>query len=35
MSKYELMDIDELGDLFSDYHKDVHGFRPRYVDMND
>ena len=35
MSKYELMDIDELGDLFSDYHKDVHGFRPRYVDMKD
>ena len=29
MSKYELMDTDELGNYLSDYHKDTHGFRPR------
>lgn len=35
MINYNVIDTNELGDLFSDYHKDVHGFRPRYVDMND
>lgn len=30
MSKYDQMDNDELGNLLSDYHKDVYGFRPRY-----
>lgn len=29
MSKYQSMDLCELGSLASDYHKDVHGFRPR------
>ncbi len=29
MSKYQSMDLCELGGYASDYHKDVHGFRPR------
>jgi hypothetical protein len=29
LSKYQSMDLCELGSLASDYHKDVHGFRPR------
>lgn len=26
---YDVMSTDELGNLLSDYYKDVHGFRPR------
>jgi hypothetical protein len=29
LTKYQSMDLCELGSLASDYHKDVHGFRPR------
>ena len=29
MSKYQEMSMEELGSFVSDYHKDVHGFRPR------
>lgn len=29
MSAYALMDLDELNSLYSDYHKDMYGFRPR------
>ena len=29
LSKYQSMDLCELGGYASDYHKDVHGFRPR------
>lgn len=29
LSKYQSMDLNDLGCLASDYHKDVHGFRPR------
>lgn len=32
---YEKMSTDELGGLFSDYYKDTHGSRPRFVDFND
>ena len=35
MSKYSEMSLDELGNLYSDFHKDVFGFRPRDVRMND
>lgn len=29
LSKYQAMSMEELGSYVSDYHKDVHGFRPR------
>jgi hypothetical protein len=29
LSKYHSMTMEELGSYVSDYHKDVHGFRPR------
>ena len=29
LSKYQEMSMEELGSFVSDYHKDVHGFRPR------
>ena len=29
LSKYQSMTMEELGSYVSDYHKDVHGFRPR------
>jgi len=28
-------DTEELASIFSDYHKDVHGVRPRWVDHTD
>lgn len=31
----EDMDTKYLAQYFSDYHKDVHGFRPRYVKADD
>ena len=33
--KYNDMSTDELGGLFSDYYKDTHGSRPRFVDFSD
>jgi hypothetical protein len=35
MNKYSNYSIDDLGNLLSDYHKDVHGFRPRYEGLYD
>jgi len=32
---YAIMTTDEIGGLFSDWYKDTHGFRPRFVDFND
>jgi hypothetical protein len=32
---YGKMSTDELGGLFSDYYKDTHGSRPRFVDFTD
>jgi hypothetical protein len=32
---YTLYPTDELAGIFSDYHKDVHGVRPRWVDHTD
>jgi hypothetical protein len=32
---YGKMSTDELGGLFSDYYKDTHGSRPRFVDFSD
>lgn len=26
---------EDIGNFFSDYYKDVHGFRPRHIDFND
>lgn len=31
---YAIMSTDELGGLFSDWYKDTHGSRPRFVDFN-
>jgi hypothetical protein len=33
--KYDKMSTEDLGNLFSDYYKDTHGSRPRFVDFND
>jgi hypothetical protein len=33
--KYEHMTIDEIGGIFSDWHKDTYGFRPRHVSFDD
>lgn len=35
MSDWHLMDTDELASTYSDYHKDVHGVRPRWIDHTD
>lgn len=32
---FEQYDTEELASWFSDYHKDVHGIRPRWVDHTD
>lgn len=32
---YTLLSTDELAGIFSDYHKDVHGIRPRWIDHTD
>jgi len=32
---YETMSTDEIGGMFSDWYKDTHGSRPRFVDFND
>ncbi len=33
--EYPDYDTEELAAYFSDYHKDVHGVRPRWVDHTD
>ena len=35
MMNFDLYETEELASYFSDYHKDVHGFRPRMVDHRD
>ena len=35
MTDYSDYDTEELASYFSDYHKDVHGVRPRWVDHTD
>ena len=35
MREYSEMSTNELGDTYSDFHKDVFGFRPRDVSMTD
>jgi len=35
MRKYDIFDTEELASYFSDYHKDVHGVRPRWIDHTD
>ena len=32
---YDICTTEELGDTFSDYYKDVHGFRPRHLAFDD
>lgn len=32
---FDLYETEELASYFSDYHKDVHGLRPRWVDHTD
>ncbi len=32
---YPDYDTEELASYFSDYHKDVHGVRPRWIDHTD
>jgi len=32
---YTLLQTSELAEIFSDYYKDVHGIRPRWVDHTD
>jgi hypothetical protein len=32
---YTLLQTRELAEIFSDYYKDVHGIRPRWVDHTD
>jgi hypothetical protein len=32
---YALYSTDELAGIFSDYYKDVHGIRPRWIDHTD
>ena len=32
---FDLYETEELAGYFSDYHKDVHGYRPRMVDGRD
>jgi hypothetical protein len=32
---YSLYETEELASYFSDYHKDVYGYRPRMVDHTD
>jgi hypothetical protein len=32
---YENMTTDEIGGIFSDWHKDTYGFRPRHVSFDD
>lgn len=34
-SKWNSYTTEELGDIFSDYYKDVNGFRPRHVSNDD
>jgi hypothetical protein len=34
-SKWHEYETDELGDIYSDYYKDVHGFRPRNISADD
>ena len=31
MSDFDDMNVDELQSYFSDFHKDFHGFRPRFA----
>lgn len=33
--KFDLYTTEELASYFSDYHKDVYGYRPRMVDHTD
>ena len=35
MIDWNQYDTEELASIFSDYHKDVHGVRPRWVDHTD
>lgn len=35
MMNFELYETEELASYFSDYHKDVHGVRPRWVNHTD
>lgn len=35
MIDWNLLDTEELASTYSDYHKDVHGVRPRWVDHTD
>jgi hypothetical protein len=32
---YTLLQTRELAEIFSDYYKDVHGIRPRWIDHTD
>lgn len=32
---FDLYETEELASYFSDYYKDVHGVRPRWIDHND
>jgi len=35
MNNWNDYDTEELASIFSDYHKDVHGVRPRWIDHTD
>lgn len=35
ITPWEDYSTEDLAQIFSDYHKDVHGFRPRYVKPED
>ena len=35
MIDWNQYETEELASIFSDYHKDVHGVRPRWVDHTD
>jgi len=35
LEQYDQFETEELASIFSDYHKDVHGVRPRWVDHTD
>lgn len=35
MTDYSDYDTEELASYFSDYYKDVHGVRPRWIDHTD
>jgi hypothetical protein len=35
MNNWNTYSTEELASIFSDYHKDVHGMRPRWIDHTD